>query len=375
MNKYIHRLIAWLIFIIAVFFSGCNSLYIKVDTSPSLKTVAIDYTEIYQLDIPLEISIDFIRKGHTIAIATLANTRFIDLEKNRLIKEIKSPRELIRDADTDKNAGRYVLLMNHYAHVFNTWTGELINRIGAGRSAGRVTISKDGTLLYHDNSIWNVDTGEKVVNYVSGPPMADFAFSDNGGYFIRTELRDSLSLIDINAGEPLDTSSLLYIEASDKVLFRDNTSWYLAYGTLGLPYPETLGLFDISLKRLAEITPYKPISCWTRFKNDTRLIMGLTDGDVLVLDEKLKVLDHWSLGSRVVKCVAGKNGRAWLATESQGVFEIDINKKTIANPVKFERKVADLQVSADEKYIALVEDVPGGNYVVRVYLNNAVIAE
>lgn len=375
MSKYIHHLIAWLIFIMAVFSSGCNSLYTKVDTSPPLKTVAINYTEIYQYKIMRRVHINFIRNGGAIAIATSESVQFIDLEKNRLIKEIKSPRELIRDADTDKNADRYVLLMDDYAHVFNTRNWTLINQIGTGGSTGQAVISKDGTLLYHGDSIWNVDTGEKVVNYASGPPIADSAFSDNGRYFIQTELRESPNIIDISTGERLDTYPLLYIEDSSQVLFRDNTSWYLDYGTLGLPYPETLGLFDIGLKRLAKITPYKPISCWTRFKDDTRLIMGLADGDVLVLDEKLNVLDHWSLGSRVLKCVAGKNGRAWLATESRGLFEIDINKKTIANPVQFEGRVTDLRVSMDEKYIALVDDAPDANNRVKVYLNNAVVAQ
>ncbi len=375
MNKYIDRLIAGLILISAVFFSGCNSLYIKVDTSQPLKAKAIDYTEIYQLDVPLEISLDFIRKGHVLAIATLASTRFIDLENNRLIKEIKSARELIRDADTDEKNNKYVLLMDRYAHIFNAWNWELINRIGTGRSTGRVVISKDGTLLYHDDSLWNVDTGKKIVDYIGGISSTDYVFSDNGRYFIQPGLRASPSIIDISTRERLETYPLLYVENSRQALFRNNTSWYLDYGTLGSPYPETLGLFDISLKRLAEITPYKAISCWTRFKDDTRLIMGLADGDVLVLDEKLNVLDHWSLGSRVAKCVGGKNGQAWLATESRGVFEIDVNKKTIANPVQFERQVDDIQVSEDGKYIALLEDIPGGNYMLRVYLNNAVVAK
>jgi len=375
MNKYIDRLIVGLIFITTVFFSGCNSLYIKVDTSPPLKAETIDYTEIYQLDIPLEISFDFIRKGHVIAIASSASAQFIDLENNKLIKEIKPSDGLIYDADTDEKGNKYVLLIDHYAHVFNTRNWELINRIEAERPAGRVAISKDGTLLYHGDSLWNVDTGEKVVDYASGPPMANSAFSDNGRYFIQTELRDSPNIIDISTGERLETYPLLYVEDSHQALFRDNTSWYLDYGTLGSPYPETLGLFDISLKRLAQITPYKAISCWTRFKDDTRLIMGLIDGDVLVLDEKLNVLDHWSLGSRALKCVAGKNGRAWLATESRGLFEIDINKKTIANPVQFEGRVTGLRVSADGKYIALVDDAPDANNIVKVYLNNAVVAE
>ncbi len=375
MSKYIYRLIVGLIFIASMFLSGCNSLYVKVDTSPPLKTVAIHYTEIYQFKTMKEIDINFIRNDHAIAIATIRNARFINLESNRLIKEIKPSDRLIYDVDADEKGDRYVILMDHYAHVFNTGNGVLINRVGAGRLTGHVAISKDGTLLHHNDSIWNVDTGEKIVNYANGSPMAGSAFSNDGRYFIQTELRDSPNIIDINTGERLDTFPLLYIEGSRQVIFRNNTSWYLDYGRLGLPYPETLGLFDISLKRLAEITPYKPISCWTRFRNDTRLIMGLTDGDVLVLDEKLKVLDHWSLGSKALKCVGGKNGRAWLATESQGVFEIDINKKTIANPVQFERPVADLQVSVNEKYISLIEDVPGGEYVARVYLNNTAVTE
>ena len=369
MSKYIYRLIIGLIFITTVFFSGCNSLYSKVDTSPPLKTVAINYTEIYQYKIMRRVHINFVRNGRAIAIATSASARFIDLENNSLIKEVKPSDGLINDADTDEKGDKYVLLAGRYARVLNAWNGALINRIGAGEPTGRVAISKDGTLLYHGDSIWDVGTGEKIVDYTGGISSTDYVFSDSGRYFIQPGLRASPSIIDISARERLETYPLLYVENSSQALFRDNTSWYLDYGTLSLTYPETLGLFDISLKRLAEITPYKAISCWTRFKDDTRLIMGLIDGDVLVLDEKLNVLEHWSLGSQAVKCVAGKNGRAWLATESRGLFEIDVNKKTIANPVQFKGRVTDLRVSMDEKYIALVDDAPDANNIVKVYLN------
>ncbi len=374
MNKYINRPIAGLVFITAIFFSGCNSMYFKTDISPPLKKVEVNYTEIYQFGIPARIKINFIRNGRAIAISSVEGVKFIDLEKNRLIKEIKSPDGEIGHADSDEKGDRYVLLAGYDAEVFNTWGWKLINRIRMDKSSDNVVISKDGTLLYYSNSLWNVDTGEKVVDYVDGMPPTDYAFSDNNRYFIQSALRDSPSLTDINAGKRLDTYALLYIEDSRQVLFRDNTSYYIDYGTLGLLYPETLGLFDITLKRLAEITPYQSISCWARLKNDKRLIMGLVDGDVLVLDEKLKVLDHWSLGSKVLKCTGGENGRAWLATESKGLFEININKKTIANPVALEGDVQNMVIAQKGKYIALVGDVDmiSGNIVVRVYLINGI---
>ncbi|VAW71524.1 hypothetical protein MNBD_GAMMA10-2273, partial [hydrothermal vent metagenome] len=220
---------------------------------------------------------------------------------------------------------------------------------------------------YFNNSLWNVATGEKIKANIESISASDNDFSDDNHYFIQAEINHYPSLVDIQTTEFLQTMPL--IVNSNKVSFRDNKSYYIDYGARAYNDTGSLGLFSIKpARQLAQITPSEYISCWTQLKDDSRLVMGLVNGDILVLDKKLTVLNHWSIGSKALKCEGGSQGKVWLASESSGLFEIDINKKTIANPVQWDDSISSLRVSSDGKYIALVNNDRGESRV-SVYLN------
>ncbi|VAW57949.1 hypothetical protein MNBD_GAMMA11-1440 [hydrothermal vent metagenome] len=95
--------------------------------------------------------------------------------------------------------------------------------------------------------------------------------------------------------------------------------------------------------------------------------MGLADGDILELDEKLTVLNHWIIASKALKCASVKNGKIWFATESSGLFVVDFNKKTIANPLKKTKLIKELTASSNGRYIGIVVDPPGEKFIARIY--------
>lgn len=100
---------------------------------------------------------------------------------------------------------------------------------------------------------------------------------------------------------------------------------------------------------------------------DGRIFMGLADGDILELDEKLTVLNHWIIASKALKCASVKNGKIWFATESSGLFVVDFNKKTIANPLKKTKLIKELTTSSNGRYIGIVVDPPGEKFIARIY--------
>ncbi|VAW60743.1 hypothetical protein MNBD_GAMMA08-3052 [hydrothermal vent metagenome] len=377
MNNHISRYLACLLATVSLVLASCNNLYIKVDESPPLIKVDTRYTEIHQSAyIPRKVSINFTRNGHTAAIYSSAEIRFFDLDNNQLIKEIRSPEQTIIYGESSKDGNRYVLIINRIARILNTQHWTSIAQFKLENGPNDPNFSDNGQRLYIARSLWNIETGKKITEGASGISIADSDFSDNNQYFILADQAMVPTLIDMPSGKRLTLPP--QIHNPKQTFFQNNNAYYIDYGTPPLPYTETLGLFSIEPQaQLAEITPYEGISCWTRLKDDPRIIMSLNDGDVLVLDEKLNVLDHWSIGRKALKCIGGTNARVWLAAESVDstasarsfdIYEIDINKKTIAQPITLKGIIEDFAVSPDGKYIALINGLPT-KVLARIYLN------
>jgi len=383
MSKHINRSIANLLFIAitAIFLSGCNNIYFKPDESPALKKTNVSYTEIHQSTfVPEDIYINFTRKGNIAAIFGVSEIRFFDLKKNRFIKKILSPEWDIDYGKSIKDGNRYLLIIDGFARILDTTNWQTISQFKINGASRNTNLSANGTRLYTGSSLWNTETGKKITSGIGIRAPTGSDFSDNNHYFILADGVYGPSLVDMESKKRLETMPV--IEYSKQVLFRDNNSFYIDYGATAPYFAETLGLFSINPEaKIAEITPYQSISCWTRLKDDKRFVMGLIDGTLLVLDEKLHVLEHWAIGSKPLKCIGGKNGRVWLATgvvEPSGpyekhtaynLYEVNINQKTIAHPVQLEGTIEHLAVSPDGKYIALVNDLPDKT-LARIYLNN-----
>jgi len=377
MNNHISRYLACLLATASLFLASCNNLYIKVDESPPLIKINTHYTEIYQsVYVPRKVSVNFTRNGHIAAIYSSAEIRFFDLDNNQLIKEIRSPREKIEYGESSKNGSRYLLIIDYIAQILNTQHWTPIAQFKLENGPNNPNFSDNGQRLYIDESLWNIETGKKIAEGANGRSIADSDFSDNNQYFILADQAMVPTLIDMPSGERLTPPP--QIHNPKQTFFKNNNAYYIDYGTPPLPYAETLGLFSIEPQaQLAEITPYEGISCWTRLKDDPRIIMSLNDGGVLVLDEKLNVLDHWSIDRKALKCIGGTNARVWLAAESADstasaesfdIYEIDINNKTIAQPITLKGYIKDFAVSRDGKYIAIINGLPTKT-LARIYLN------
>ncbi len=383
MNKHINRSIAKLLFITiaAIFLSGCN-IYFKPNESPSLKKINTDYTEIYQSTFGQAfMGMNFTRNGNIAAILSASEIFFYDPDKNKLIKKIQSQNWWSIDyGKSIKDGKRYLLIIDGFARTLDTTNWQTISQFKINGASRNTNLSENGTRLYTGSSLWNTETGKKITSGIGIRAPTGSDFSDNNHYFIVADGVYGPTLIDMQSKNHLEV--MPEIEYSQQVLFRDNNSFYIDYGATAPYFAETLGLFSIDPQaKIAEITPYQSISCWTRLIEDNRLVMGLVDGTLLVLDEKLHVLKHWAIGSKALKCIGGKNGRVWMTTgvvEPSGpyekhtaynLYEVNVNQKTISSPVQLEGTIKHLAVSPDGKYIALVNDLPDKT-MARIYLNN-----
>ncbi len=386
MNKNINRYLITLVFTVNIFLTGCNNIYFKPNESPPLKKIKVSYTEIYQSVFEDAYkNINFTRNGNIAAIFDASKIDFHDLDKNRLIKKMQ-PHDWLQSIDygkSSKDGNRYLLIIDGFARILNTQNWQTIAQFKVENGIpNKPNFSDNGTRLYIDDSLWNIETGEHIRESVGIRARTSSDFSENNHYFILADRVYDPTLIDMKSKKRLQT--MPRIEYSKQVLFRDNNSFYIDYDASGSSFTETLGLFSIEPKAtIAEITPYQRISCWTRLKDDNRLVMGLVDGTLLVLDEKLHVLEHWAIGSKALKCTGGKNGRVWIAgglpeptnpdepaeeSTAYNLYEVNINQKTIASPVQLEGTIEHLAVSPNGKYIALVNNLPDRT-LARIYLN------
>ncbi len=385
MNKNINGYLITLVFTVSAFLTGCNNIYFKPDESPTLKNIKTSYTEIYQSVFEdADMGMNFTRNENTAAILDASEIKFYDLDKSKLIKKILSPEQDIDYGKSSKDGNRYLLIIDGFARILNTQNWQTIAQFKVENGVpNNPDFSDNGTRLYIDDSLWNIETGEHIIEAIGDIAPASSDFSDNNHYFILADRVDGPTLVDMASKKRLEVIPV--IESSKQVIFRDNHSFYIDYGASGSSFTETLGLFSIEPQAtIAEITPYQRISCWTRLKDDKRLVMGLIDGTLLVLDEKLHVLEHWAIGTKALKCIGGKNGSVWIAgglieptnpdepaekLTPYNLYEININQKTITRPIQLEGTIEHLAVSADGKYIALVNDLPDKK-MARIYLNN-----
>ncbi|OMH28015.1 WD40 repeat domain-containing protein [Motiliproteus sp. MSK22-1] len=335
--------------------SGCISgTYTKPNNLSFFKKIELDYPLVYQSEENTANKFNFLRNGQVIAVSNPSHITFVNLGNGRVIKEIRS-NALIGDIDgkaVNKDGSRYLWVKDRMVNVMDTSNWRLISQFKGGWSdfAG---LSPDGkTAFVSRTDLWDVDSQEKIVSLTDsvGWYMA-YEFSEDSRYFIGAPGRGDLFILyDIESRQRINI--LTPLRYPDKARFGPENSFYLdSYDKYG---PTTrLAWFSIEPhKKLAEIRPYKPISCWTRLDNNT-LIMGLMDGDVLLLNKELEVMRHWSIGSEATLCTAGKKGLAWLGTKS-GVFRLDTENNTLANPVKSVEVMRKLVVSPNGKYIGFV---------------------
>ena len=348
--------------------SGCISgTYTKPNNLPPIKKIELDYPLIYQSEDNVANKFDFLRNGKVVAVSDTTHITFVNLGNGRVIKEIQS-NALIGDIGgkaVNGDGSRYLWVRNHMVNVMNTSDWRLLSQFEGGWSdfAGLSPDGKTAFVSYSD--LWDVDSQEKIVS-LTDSVWSDigYEFSKDSRYFIGAPDRgSSFILFDIESKQRISIPTPLRYPVQAR--FGPKDSFYLdSYDQYGAPV--ILAWYSITPhKKLAEIKPYEPISCWTRLDNN-KIVMSLMDGDVLVLDKALNVINHWTLGHKGFYCIGGKNGIAWLGTDSAGVFRLDTEKNTLAHPIKFEGTVRKLALSQDGKYIGLVEY--GTGIFVKVFL-------
>ncbi|HED34005.1 MAG TPA: hypothetical protein ENJ08_07305, partial [Gammaproteobacteria bacterium] len=249
----------------SAFLTGCNNIYFKPDESPTLKKINTSYTEVYSSTFtPRRLHINFTQNGDTTAIYNSSEIRFYDLNKNKPVKNILSPDRDIDYGKSSKDGSRYLLIMDGFARILNTQNWQTIAQFEIEKGTkNNPNFSDKGTRLYIGNSLWNIETKKLIIKGIRNRAPISSDFSDNDHYFILADRVYSPTLVDMTSKKRLET--ILEIEASKQVMFRDNHSFYIDYGASGSSFTETLGLFSIEPQAtIAEITPYQRISCWTQ---------------------------------------------------------------------------------------------------------------
>jgi len=352
--------------------AGCVSTTL-IDPKPSapLKVVQQEYTPVYERREFDTLKIEFISEENTLAISDIKKTVILHLGDNQIIKK------LFANSDASVIYGQASLTNNRYlfstsnglSKIWDTKNWLLLREFNGKISRSTNGLSSNGTVLYFGNKLMSTETGEELVSFGSDPRFDSHDFSKDGHYFIAAGYHFGTVLINI----PLKKNIVAKTRISDvsQLRFRRDNHFYASYDArlsvvLGGYYPKKLGLFSHTTNEIiTRVTPLARIACWTTTKDD-EVLMALVNGDVILLNSQLEPLNKWNLGDKVNVCKSGQKGQVWLGTEKTGIYRIDLINKTLSNPVKTKRSIFALDISSDEKYLGLVESIPGAS-VVKVY--------
>ncbi len=241
-----------------------------------------------------------------------------------------------------------MLVLSYYqSEIFNTidWSS-----IKAYTMEGFDTLgmSDSGKLVNVFGQILDADSGNLVLEYSASYSPIDYDYSSDDRYFVEAGIHTGALIVDLtktNRGKMLNKR----FKNTNKVAFIDNDLFYIDEGAeinlrLDGEYAKKLNIASASSKKL--ISSYKPrvhISCWTKLKGTDHIAMALINGDLLILNKYLEPLERFSLDARAELCVSGNNGQLWLGTQSKGVLHLDLNNKTLSNPVKLSSPIDSLE--------------------------------
>ncbi len=329
----------------------------------ALTWVQEDYHKIYGEESDLAVDILFPKNNLAVIAAykTLKSLSLNDLQSHIFYSANQDDGIAAVKISDDRSR---MLVLNYYqqAEIFNTADWSSIKTYTM-RGADRLGISGSGKLVNVFGQILDADSGNLVLEYSASYSPISYDYSSDDRYFVEAGIHTGALIVDLtktNRGKMLNKR----FKNTNKVAFIDNDLFYIDEGgdinlKLGGEYAKKLNIASASSKEL--ISSYKPrvhINCWTKIKGTRHIAMALINGDLLILDKYLKPLERFSLDARAELCVSDNHGQLWLGTQSKGVLHLDLNNKTLSNPVKLSSPIAVLTLSDNGKYLGVIENKP-----------------
>ncbi len=337
----------------------------------ALTWVQEDYHKIYGEESDLAVDILFPKNNLAVIAAykTLKSLSLNDLQSHIFYSANQDDGIAAVKISDDRSR---MLVLNYYqqAEIFNTADWSSIKTYTM-RGADRLGISGSGKLVNVFGQILDADSGNSVLEYAVRISPISYDYSSDDRYFVEAGIHTGALIVDLTKTSRGSKVLNKRFKGTRKVTFIDNDLFYIDEGAKTNlnpddEYPKKLNIASASSREL--ISSYKPrvhISCWTKIKGTDHIAMALINGDLLILNKYLEPLERFSLDARAELCVSGNNGQLWFGTQSKGVLHLDLNNKTLSNPVKLSSPIVALTLSDNGQYLGVIEHKFGeGNVLI-----------
>lgn len=306
--------------------------------------------------------IEFHPELSALIINDLGNVFILNVETGLTIKHIEVPDTGIINGRLSNTRNEYFLSTWDYLQVWRTsdWMlDKQVDSMAAGDISG---FSSDYKYFYSGDAIWLRENAEKIMDAPWYRSPTGYAFSKDNKYLVTSGFFFGTNIIDLENRVSLVNKN--NISAVNKIGFRSDDNFYASYDAeLTEGYynylARKLGLFNIKTNEV--INSFNPPSGITSWCNIPKhgLVVGLLNGDILLLNDEFEITQKWHIEDNMEVCFQSDNNDYWFGGQSSGVYKLDLTKMTLSHEYITKNRVSDLKVSPDNKYLALVESLPG----------------
>jgi hypothetical protein len=353
--------------------TGCtvytDSLSFKI--SP-VQTAETQYKLVYTHQEYSNQHIEFFPESSSLIINNINNVFIVNVEDGKTIKHIEVAGTGITKGRLSETGNEYFISTWNYLQIWRTSDWQLDRQLDS-MAAGKISGFSPGfKYFYSGDSVWLLENAEKVMDTQWYRAPSGFAFSKDNKYLITSGLMWGTDTIDLENSAILEIKNR--INAVNKIRFRSDDNFYASYDT---DFSEVyysflaskLGLFNIKTNEVINsFNPPYSITSWCNIPQHG-LVVGLLNGDILLLNDKLGITQKWHIEDNMEACSQGDNSVYWLGSKSSGVYKLDLNKMTLSHEYITKNKISDLKASPDGKYLALVESLPGESIIKLLYID------
>ncbi len=348
--------------------SGCSGISIKESKIlPSHKTYKLAYSnQKYRSQ-----KLDFSTAHDLLTITSYKEVSVLDLNNNSEPKTITSPDSRITNSQFIDNGNKYLLATVNLLQIWNTENWKLSKQLNAAKVSRMSGVSSDSKYLYFDSTVWQTSNYEKLTEELDddiSPNSLDFSKSNQ--YLATAGHYYGIAVYDLKSSHYLD--KMPHYEGGVKIQFLDDDNFLASYGAKldiykGGYLAKQLGLFNVkSQKRIQNYSPFSRITCWVN-DPDRGVLVSLFSGDIVFLDPQFNVTHKWHVDSPVNVCTRAENQEIWLGTEKSGVYKLTPDLMRLSLEYETPNSIEDLKISPDNKYLGLVESIPGATVVKVLY--------
>jgi hypothetical protein len=348
--------------------SGCSGIFVtESNTFSSHKTYKLAYSnQKYRSQ-----KLHFSRAHDLLTITSYDEVSILDLNNKSALKTITSPDSKITNSQFFDNGKKYLMATMQSLQIWNTENWKLSKQLIASRPSGMSGVSSDYKYLYFDRTVWQTSNYEKLTkNIAEDHSPNDLGFSKSNQYLATAGHYYGIAVYNLKSRQYLD--KMPHYEGGVKVQFLDDDNFLASYGAKldiykGGYLAKQLGLFNVkSQKRIQNYSPFSRITCWVN-DPDRGVLVSLFSGDIVFLDPQFNVTHKWHVDSPVNVCTRAENQEIWLGTEKSGVYKLTPDLMRLSLEYETPNSIEDLKISPDNKYLGLVESIPGATVVKVLY--------